>query len=68
MVVGTRLDVADVIETVRASDNSIAEAAEYLDLPPAKVQAAVRYCAEFGDEVDAWLERRRESAECHEAL
>jgi uncharacterized protein (DUF433 family) len=49
MIAGTRLDVADVIETVRASENSITEAAEYLDLPPAKVQAAVRYYAEFPD-------------------
>ena len=68
MVAGTRLDVADVIETVRASDNSITEAAEYLDLPPAKVQAAVRYYAEFPDEVEAWLARQREIAERHEAL
>jgi uncharacterized protein (DUF433 family) len=68
MVAGTRLEVADVIETVRASGNSVEEAADYLDLPPAKVQAAVRYYAEFAEEIDAWLERRREIADRHEAL
>lgn len=56
---GTRLDVAHVIETLRASENSISETAGYLGIPDTHVRAAVRYYAEFQDEVDEWLERMR---------
>ena len=63
MLVGTRLDVADVIETIRASANSAEDAAEYLDLPLWKVRAAIGYYGAFRDEVDAWLEQRRRVAE-----
>jgi uncharacterized protein (DUF433 family) len=55
-LIGTRLDVAQVIETLRESDNSVEAAAEYLEIPEASVRAAVRYYAEFQDEVDAWRE------------
>jgi uncharacterized protein (DUF433 family) len=51
-LVGSRLDVADVVATLRQNDNSIEATAEYLDLPVASVDAAVRYYAEFPDEVD----------------
>jgi uncharacterized protein (DUF433 family) len=68
MLAGTRLDIADVIEAVRASGNSVDEAVEYLDVPGARVQAAVRYYADHTEEVDAWLERRRTIAERQEAL
>ncbi len=54
-VLGTRLDVAQVIETLRQNDNSIAETADYLDLAPAQVEAAVRYYASFTAEVDEWI-------------
>lgn len=66
MLAGTRLDVADVIETVRASANSAEDAAEYLDLPLWKVRAAIGYYGAFRDEVDAWLEQRRRVAEREE--
>ena len=55
-LIGTRLDVAQVIETLHESDNSVEAAAEYLEIPEASVRAAVRYYAEFQDEVDAWRE------------
>lgn len=62
-VLGTRLDVAQVIETLRQNDNSIAETADYLDLAPAQVEAAVRYYASFTAEVDEWIEQSRAIAE-----
>ena len=62
-VVGTRLDVWQVVETVRASDNSIAAAAAYLDVPEVGVQAAVRYYAAYGQEVDDFGARARSTAE-----
>jgi uncharacterized protein (DUF433 family) len=62
-VVGTRLDVAHIIETLRQNANSIEETADYLDLLAAQVDAAVRYYAAYTDEIDAWLEQSREIAE-----
>jgi uncharacterized protein (DUF433 family) len=56
-VIGTRLDVWQVMETVRNSDNSAEEAAEYLGLPVSKVRAAVRYYAANRDEVDEFAAR-----------
>jgi uncharacterized protein (DUF433 family) len=64
-LLGTRLDVWQVIETVRAS-GGVAEAAEYLDVPAAKVQAGMRYYAAFKDEVDEWAQRMRERTEADE--
>jgi uncharacterized protein (DUF433 family) len=65
-LVGTRLDVGQVIDTLRASDNSVEATAEYLDIPDASVRAAVRYYADFQDEVDAWRERVRSIADREE--
>ena len=62
-LVGTRLDVAQVIETLRQNDSSIAETADYLDLRPALVEAAVRYYAEFQGEVDTWIAQSQATAE-----
>lgn len=61
-LLGTRLDVWQVIDTVRAHDGSVADAADYLAQPEAKIRAAVRYYADFRDEVDAWAARMREIA------
>lgn len=51
-LVGTRLYVWQIVDTVRGSGNSIPEAAQYLALPEHHVQAAVDYYADFKDEVD----------------
>src|SRR6266545_7242870 len=65
-LVGIRLDVSQVIDTLRESDNSISATAEYLGIPEQYVYAAVRYYAEFREEVDAWRERVRAIAEREE--
>ena len=65
-LVGTRLDVSQVIDTLRESDNSVPATAEYLNLPEQHVHAAVRYYADFRDEVDAWRERMRTIADREE--
>src|SRR5437763_1483199 len=64
---GTRLDVWQVVETVRNEGNSTAGAAEYLGIPEEQVQACVRYYAAHQDEVDEWAARMRELAEREEA-
>ena len=65
-LVGTRLDVAQVIDTLRESENSMEATAEYLAIPEQHVRAAVRYYADFRDEVDEWRERTRAIAEREE--
>jgi uncharacterized protein (DUF433 family) len=66
VLAGTRLDVSQVVETVRNSGKSIEEAAEYLAISPAKVRAARRYYSAYKDEIDAWIERAREAADREE--
>ncbi len=56
---GTRLDVSQVVETVRQCGNSTSEAAAYLSIPEPWVRACVRYYADYRDEVDGWAERMR---------
>jgi uncharacterized protein (DUF433 family) len=69
-LIGTRLYVWQVIDTLRESDNSPATAAEYLGLSERQVRAAVAYYAEFTEEVDRYRSaehnfehRERERAE-----
>ena len=66
-LVGSRLDVAHVVDTLEASQASgegrLAEVAEYLELPVTLVRAAVRYYADQRDEVEAWRRRNRAIAE-----
>lgn len=54
-IVGTGLDVWEVVETIRAHDGSVAEAAEYLGIPEARVRVAARYYAAFPGEIDDWI-------------
>ena len=61
-LVGTRLDVWQILETVRNHGNSVEQAAEYLDLPAERVRAAVRYAAAHKDEVEDIAERESAAA------
>ena len=56
MLEGTRLDVAQVVETVRNA-SSVEEAAAYLSLSPGQVQACVRYYADHRREIDDYAKR-----------
>lgn len=67
-LLGTRLDVWQVMETVRAHDNAVEETAAYLDIPVERVQAAVRYYAANRDEVDAFAARAIEASDRAEEL
>jgi uncharacterized protein (DUF433 family) len=57
VLLGSRLSVADVITTIRQNDNSVEDAAEYLETPVEQVEAAVRYYADYSAEVDDWISR-----------
>jgi uncharacterized protein (DUF433 family) len=62
-LLGTRLDVADVLTTIRQNDNSVEAAAEYLEIPVEHVDACLRYYADYKEEIDTWIERSRAIAE-----
>ena len=55
-LVGSRLDVWQVVDTVK-QNGSAEEAAAYLSLPLERVQACMRYYADYQDEIDEWAER-----------
>jgi uncharacterized protein (DUF433 family) len=52
-MVGTRLEVHQVVATVRANDSEVDATAEYLGIDARLVRAALDYYADFTDEVDA---------------
>lgn len=62
-LLGSRLDVDEVISTIRQNENAVQAAAEYLEIPPEQVEAALRYYADFKHEVDTWAERKAQLAE-----
>lgn len=65
-LLGSRLDVWQVVDIVRENGRSVAEAAQHLGQPEIKIQAALRYYTEYRDEVDAWAQRMREIADAEE--
>jgi uncharacterized protein (DUF433 family) len=62
-LLGTRLDVAQVMSTIRQNGNSVEEAADYLEIPLEYVEACLRYYADYKDEIDAWSEHTQAIAE-----
>lgn len=53
-ILGTRLDVWQVIEYLAANGQDVDEVAQILDIPAHWVRAAADYHAEYGTDVDAW--------------
>jgi hypothetical protein len=67
-LVGTGLDVSEVIAVVGDNGGELAESARYLDVPVGLVQAAVAYYGAYRQEIDDWIElNERESAEAQAA-
>jgi len=67
-LVGTRLDVWQVVVTVRNHDNSLEQAADYLGLLVERVRAAVQYAAAHRAEVEEVADRELAAAERAEEL
>ena len=59
LIVGTRLYVYQVVQTVKASNGSLDDAASYFGVPARLVRAALDYYGDFADEVDADAEAAR---------
>lgn len=55
-MVGSGLDVWEIIATIRDNNGSAEEAAAYLEVPLGLVQAAVAYYGEYRDEIDQEIE------------
>jgi len=67
-LVGTGMDVWQVIAIVRDNNGDARTAADYLEVPLGLVQAAVTYYGAYADEIDEWIElNRRESEQAHAA-
>lgn len=62
-IAGTRLDVWMVVEVIRAGNNSLDEAADYLQIPFHWVEAAARYFAAHPDEISEEIRLNDEFAE-----
>ena len=62
-LLGSRLNVAAVVTTVRQNDGSVEEAASYLEVPAELVEAAARYYADYHEEVDELIDRSRAAVE-----
>ena len=67
-VLGTGLDVWEIVATIRANKDSTEDTADYLQVSPAIIEAAARYHAEFADEIDRWIEANDVIAEREEQL
>lgn len=66
-LLGTRLDVAQVVAYLEANSHDAAEVAELLAIPEHLVHAADDYYREFVDEVDAWRHAEADFARRAEA-
>jgi hypothetical protein len=67
-LLGTGLDVSEVIAVVRDNDGDVDEAAAYLEVPVHLLRSAVNYYAAYRKEIDAWLAlNEREAREAHAA-
>ncbi|HEX4836914.1 MAG TPA: hypothetical protein VFV03_00085 [Solirubrobacteraceae bacterium] len=62
-LVGSGLDVWEVIAAVRENDNDLEETAALLEISPGLVQAAVAYYGEYREEIDAEIALNQEEWE-----
>lgn len=66
-VMGTGLDVWEIVEVAKDNDGSIEETAAYLEIDPRLVETAIRYYGSNQEEIDDWMARGRELSEREEA-
>jgi uncharacterized protein (DUF433 family) len=63
MVLGTRIEVGQVVDTWLESNKLVEETAEYFNLPERHIAAALQYYAAFQQEVDEYRARKQEFAD-----
>jgi len=55
-LVGTGLDVWEVVGVVRDNDGDTTAAADYIEISLGLVQAAVTYYGDYAEEIDEWID------------
>jgi uncharacterized protein (DUF433 family) len=63
MVLGSRIEVGQVVDTWLESNKSVEATAEYFNLPERFIAAALQYYAAFQEEVDEYRARKQEFAD-----
>jgi uncharacterized protein (DUF433 family) len=66
-VIGTGLDVWEIVKAVKDNDGSAEAAAAYLEIEPWLVALAVRYYGSNREQIDDWIARVHELSEREEA-
>lgn len=66
-VIGTGLDVWEIIEVAKDNDGSIADTAAYLEIDPHLVESALHYYGSNREEIDDWIARMHAFNEREEA-
>jgi uncharacterized protein (DUF433 family) len=56
-MLGTGLDVWEIVEVARDNAGSVAETAGYLEIDPRLVESALRYYGANREEIDDWIAR-----------
>ena len=56
-VVGSGLDVWEIVEVAKDNGGAVADTAGYLELDPRLVEAALRFYGANREEIEAWIER-----------
>jgi len=58
-LVGSGLDVWEVVTTARENENDLAATASYLEIPLGLVEAAISYYGAYREEIDGQIELNR---------
>jgi uncharacterized protein (DUF433 family) len=66
-LMGSGLDVWEVVKVLKDNDGSAAEAAAYLEVEPRLIETAIRYYGSSREEIDDWIARVYELSELEEA-
>jgi len=56
-VLGSGLDVWEIVEVAKDNGGSVADTATYLEIDPRLVETALRCYGAYRDEIDDWIER-----------
>ena len=56
-VLGSGLDVWEIVEVAKDNGGSVADTATYLEIAPRLVETALRYYGAYREQIDDWIER-----------
>ena len=56
-MLGSGLDVWEILEVPKDNGGSVADTASYLEIDPRLIETALRYYGAYRDEIDDWIER-----------